>query len=204
MLRATLTSSSCRDERAFYTALKEKADLQINKFLNEANTLDGHYMHVLTLLLRLRQACSHPSLVSGAIDKDALVVKAPAPTVTISTGEIQTLEDPDGDIDDLVNALGGIGLSNAKKCIVCTNEFVPGSWTTKDGQHCKGCKEEIERYAGLQFSTKIKKVIEILKQIQEKREEGAKKSIIFSQFVKFFDLLVPFLKRAGVKYVLCK
>jgi SNF2 family DNA or RNA helicase len=141
--------------------------------------------------------------VAGGIDKDALEIRAPLPA-TSKNGEVEKLEDLDGDIDDLANALGGIGLSSVKTCIVCTKDLLPGSWNEAEGRYCKGCKYEIELYAGLQFSTKIKKTIELLEQIQEKREDGAKKSIIFSQFTQFFDLLVPFLKRAGIKYVMCE
>lgn len=42
------------EERAFYTALQDKMQLALNKFI-EAGTVMNNYTAVLTLLLRLRQ-----------------------------------------------------------------------------------------------------------------------------------------------------
>ncbi|KAI9677213.1 MAG: hypothetical protein M1829_002787 [Trizodia sp. TS-e1964] len=50
------------DERAFYTALETKTQLQFNKYMR-ANSIGRNYSNVLVLLLRLRQACCHPHLI---------------------------------------------------------------------------------------------------------------------------------------------
>lgn len=51
-------------------------------------------------------------------------------------------------------------------------------------------------------SAKIRKILELLDAIEE-RGEG-EKTIIFSQFTSMLDLIEPFLKADGIKYVRCK
>eukprot|EP01087_Luapelamoeba_hula_P015482 TRINITY_DN4635_c0_g1_i1.p1 TRINITY_DN4635_c0_g1~~TRINITY_DN4635_c0_g1_i1.p1 ORF type:complete len:1320 (-),score=276.81 TRINITY_DN4635_c0_g1_i1:92-4051(-) len=49
-------------ERDFYNALEKASQLQFNEYLRRGVVMQ-HYSEILVLLLRLRQACSHPSLV---------------------------------------------------------------------------------------------------------------------------------------------
>ncbi|KAI8928180.1 SNF2 family N-terminal domain-containing protein [Entophlyctis helioformis] len=58
-------------EREFYDALEKRQKLRFNAYLR-AGTVQKNYTNILTLLLRLRQACLHPSLLK---DQD----KAPEP-----------------------------------------------------------------------------------------------------------------------------
>lgn len=46
-------------------------------------------------------------------------------------------------------------------------------------------------------------MLEILKDIKE-RSGGVEKTIVFSQFTSMLDLIEPFLKEEGVKYVRCE
>jgi SNF2 family DNA or RNA helicase len=78
-----------------------------------------------------------------------------------------------------------------------------GEWNT----HCVDCvplaqqakQAEIERPT----SAKIRMVLKLLHDI-DVRSKGEEKTIIFSQFTSMLDLLEPFLKEKGVKYVRCK
>ncbi|KAF1985652.1 hypothetical protein K402DRAFT_394635 [Aulographum hederae CBS 113979] len=49
-------------ERELYTALERKTQVKFNKFV-KGNAVMKNYMHILVLLLRLRQACCHHSLI---------------------------------------------------------------------------------------------------------------------------------------------
>eukprot|EP00123_Amoebidium_parasiticum_P010980 comp20442_c0_seq1/m.25985 comp20442_c0_seq1/g.25985 ORF comp20442_c0_seq1/g.25985 comp20442_c0_seq1/m.25985 type:complete len:1073 (-) comp20442_c0_seq1:89-3307(-) len=49
------------DEQEFYTALETRAQIRFNTYVREG-TVMKNYSHILVLLLRLRQACCHPSL----------------------------------------------------------------------------------------------------------------------------------------------
>lgn len=65
-LTDTQTPEFCdKEEEAVYRAVQEKSVLTVNKFL-AAGTLANNYSSVLLMLLRLRQACSHPFLIEYA------------------------------------------------------------------------------------------------------------------------------------------
>jgi SNF2 family DNA or RNA helicase len=67
------------DEQELYTALESKTQLQFNKYLR-AGTIGRNYSNILVLLLRLRQACCHPHLMSDfSVD------------ISASTGEIDMI-----------------------------------------------------------------------------------------------------------------
>ncbi len=51
------------DELEFYRSLENRTQLQFNRYL-EAGTVGRNYSNILVLLLRLRQACCHPHLIS--------------------------------------------------------------------------------------------------------------------------------------------
>lgn len=51
------------DERQLYDALEARTQIQFNKYL-QAGSVGRNYSNVLVLLLRLRQACCHPHLIT--------------------------------------------------------------------------------------------------------------------------------------------
>ncbi|KAE8385977.1 SNF2 family N-terminal domain-containing protein [Aspergillus alliaceus] len=51
------------DEQELYNSLEHRTQLQFNKYL-EAGTVGRNYSNILVLLLRLRQACCHPHLIT--------------------------------------------------------------------------------------------------------------------------------------------
>lgn len=54
-----------KDESDFYNAVVERSVVTVNRFV-VSGTLALNYSHVLLMLLRLRQACSHPFLIEYA------------------------------------------------------------------------------------------------------------------------------------------
>jgi SNF2 family DNA or RNA helicase len=52
-------------------------------------------------------------------------------------------------------------------------------------------------------SAKIRMMLKILRDIDE-NSSSEEKTIIFSQFTSMLDLIEPFLKEAGVKFVRCE
>ncbi|KAJ6618869.1 SNF2 family N-terminal domain-containing protein [Mycena sp. CBHHK59/15] len=182
-------------EQAFYTALETKMEGVIEKILRQSASGGGAaYFGVLLLLLRLRQACSHPCLVSKdyKTDLDAVDPKVKKPS---DAGDL--------DGDDLAAAFGAMNV--ARKCQVCTQEIdsrnaATGEWDT----HCIDCAP-LAIQAKLQgderpASAKIRMILKLLRQI-EARSDGEEKTIIFSQFTSMLDLLQPFLQEAGIRYV---
>nr|WVH01933.1 SNF2 family N-terminal domain [Naematelia aurantialba] len=180
------------EERAFYEALQAQTALTFNKFM-KAGTAMANYTSVLTLLLRLRQACDHPSLVTASWTTDA---------DAIGNKPVEELTE-DTEADELADLLDTLGVS-AKKCAICFIQLEAG-----DDKHCTGCVE-IARKARAQSaeiddglppsSAKIRMLLKLLQDV-DVRSKSKEKTIVFSQFTSFLNLVEPFLKRAGVTYV---
>jgi SNF2 family DNA or RNA helicase len=90
-------------------------------------------------------------------------------------------ESDDDDDDDLANLLGGLAVDE--------NSRAP---STGD--------EAASREKPLGSSAKIRQLLQILEPIRERGE----RTIVFSQFTSFLDLLGPFLKSNGISFVRCK
>ncbi|KAL7008008.1 hypothetical protein EMMF5_002657 [Cystobasidiomycetes sp. EMM_F5] len=104
----------------------------------------------------------------------------------------------DNDIDDLASALGRVGLGASTKCSVCSEETP----NMASDDVCRPCADQLKKFKGLQFSTKIRKLLEVLENLR--KEDPKQKTIVFSQFTSFFDILRPFLKKAGFTFVDCE
>ncbi|KAI8958111.1 SNF2 family N-terminal domain-containing protein [Daldinia sp. FL1419] len=116
-------------ERRFYDRLEKRTDKSIEAMMKSKL----NYASALVLLLRLRQACDHPKLVEGKLekDKDAL-------------SEESKPKKNEADMDALADLLGGLDVE-AKHCDICGWELdrdsrQPGS------DKCKACYEDLEYF----------------------------------------------------------
>ncbi|KAI1458127.1 SNF2 family N-terminal domain-containing protein [Annulohypoxylon moriforme] len=116
-------------ERRFYDRLEKRTDKSLEQMMRSKL----NYASALVLLLRLRQACDHPKLVEGKLekDKDAL-------------SEETKPKKNDADVDALADLLGGLGVET-KHCDICGWELdnesrQPGS------DKCKACFEDLEYF----------------------------------------------------------
>lgn len=81
--------------------------------------------------------------------------------------------------------------------------------SSSDSKYCNDCgglarRKSISPSSSLPpDSAKIRKILEILEDIEE-RSGGVEKSIIFSQFTSMLDVIQPFLKDRGFQFVRCK
>ncbi|RSH87961.1 uncharacterized protein EHS24_000484 [Apiotrichum porosum] len=173
------------EERQFYDALEQRTALTFNKFLRNGSAM-SNYTSVLSMLLRLRQACDHPALVTKALAYD-----------------VDALENSQADqADELADLLSGLGVASEKKCEIC--------FVVLDDQKlsmCPECNEIAVKAKGGDCdpvlppsSAKIRKLLELLSDIDE-RSDSTEKTIVFSQFTSFLDLVEPFLVQAKIKYV---
>lgn len=72
-----------KDEWEFYESLRDKTQLQFNKY-RKAGTVGKNYSNILVLLLRLRQCCCHPHLIidleaaagSAELTEDQMIERA--------------------------------------------------------------------------------------------------------------------------------
>ncbi|KAH9937842.1 SNF2 family N-terminal domain-containing protein [Epithele typhae] len=181
-------------ERAFYNSVEQMVQTSLEK-LQQGN-INKSYTSVLVLLLRLRQACNHRGLISKdyATDQEAVEPKSAS----------QTSEDADDPADELAAMLGGLGISR-KPCQLCQKPLT--SSNTWKNDVCVDCedvyKDALEAAAsptGLPpHSSKTRMIVKILREAEE-RGEG-EKTIIFSQFTSMLDLIEPFLRAEGMKFV---
>lgn len=125
-------------ERTFYRHLEQRTDRSLEQMM------DGHklnYASALVLLLRLRQACNHPELVSRSIakDKDAL-----------TTGQTSGSQSPrkskqvDRDLDGVADLLGGLSVQT-KQCDACQLELTKEE--VKAGSiRCISCETDLREF----------------------------------------------------------
>ncbi|KAF7799491.1 hypothetical protein EIP86_010726 [Pleurotus ostreatoroseus] len=176
------------EERQFYNGVQAMVDKNLETLQQQEN-MAKNYTSMLVLLLRLRQACNHPSLVSKDYrqDKEAVDPKA-----------AKDDDDVGDNGDDLAELMGGLGLGAIKRCNMCQTP-ITSSNKGKDDLCCSSCDSLMEKARKKTAtsdlppsSAKIRKTMELLRDIQERDED--EKTIIFSQFTSMLDLIEPFLK----------
>jgi SNF2 family DNA or RNA helicase len=90
---------------------------------------------------------------------------------------------------------------------------------SKDDHHCQSCVELTRRANRKSLSkvkdsnlppdsAKIRKLVELLKEIDAREDEGGErtgeKTIVFSQFTTMLDLIELFIKDAGISFARCE
>ena len=169
-------------EREFYEALETR--MRYNFQEHESGAQRMNMMGVLVMLLRLRQACNHPALVTG--------------TAADSREEIAPV--PQDDDDDLADMLASLTVGS-QQCERCQKTLPKGA-----PRLCEDCEaqQKEEQVRGIDWtrpgtmSTKVTQLVRLLDDILARPDE---KIIVFSQFTRFLDLLEPTLRRRGIDLV---
>ena len=116
-------------ERKFYDRLEDRADQRMAAMLREKMT----YASAFTLLLRLRQACNHPKLVEGKLEKDKEAMAGAF-----------SQKSQDSDVDALADMLSGTDIG-ARGCSVCGRTL--GAVDADLGQDmCSECHDDLEYF----------------------------------------------------------
>ncbi|KAK6138892.1 hypothetical protein DH2020_027366 [Rehmannia glutinosa] len=204
-------------EHDFYSALFKRSKVQFDQFVAQGKVLHN-YANILELLLRLRQCCNHPFLVMsrGDTDKYADLNKLAKrlfqsnPDSTTQTGPSPAyVEEVVDNIRNGENSECPICLESADDPVLtpCAHrmcrECLLSSWPTPAGGLCPICRQllkktelitcpsasrfRIDVEKNWQESSKILKLLDCLENI---RNSGSgEKSIVFSQWTSFLDLL---------------
>lgn len=125
----TVAAELTPQERRFYNRLAARADQKMEAMMKERIS----YANAFTLLLRLRQACNHPKLVEGKLEKDK---------DAMSIGSSQKSQDTD--VDAMADMFAGMGIES-KSCSVCGREL--SSVDTELGRdNCAECHDDLEYF----------------------------------------------------------
>ncbi|KNE99637.1 hypothetical protein PSTG_07131 [Puccinia striiformis f. sp. tritici PST-78] len=180
------------EETEFYQTVSERMAERMAK-ISASGDVQKSYITILTLILRLRQATLHPALGSEKADADSLEA-----TDTKNAAPAEDMEDK---VDGLADMMGGMVVKqDHTKCSICLEVLPPDQ---VDAVHCTACARQLrlaKTFEGMQNSTKVSRLLELLDEIKAEDTKTHKKTIVFSQFTSFLNLIEPFIKKAGYGY----
>ncbi|KAI7874992.1 hypothetical protein K492DRAFT_137057 [Lichtheimia hyalospora FSU 10163] len=177
------------DERQFYEFVNANAQASFNKFV-EAGTVMKNYSSVLVLLLRLRQACLHPSLTmmeAPTIDSAASeeerreVVKAMDPQVVqrlVQSDDLKEIECPICmDLAAQAQIISQCGHVLCRECL--TNYINTGDANDKRCPQCRGPLKtdkvvSVEMFLQVHAPDQFREAMEDITAAKDKEEEMAK------------------------------
>ncbi|KAI0477322.1 hypothetical protein GGR56DRAFT_636793 [Xylariaceae sp. FL0804] len=124
-----ITAQFSPAEQRFYDRLEKRTDKSLENMMRSKL----NYASALVLLLRLRQACNHPKLVEGKLEKDRDALSE----------ETRTKKN-DTDVDALADLLGGLDVET-KHCEICGFEL-EGDNRQPGSDKCKDCFTDLEYF----------------------------------------------------------
>ena len=157
----TVAAELSAAERKFYDRLEDRTDKSMKAMMQEKMS----YLNAFTLLLRLRQACNHPKLVEGKIEKDR---------DAMTTDNTQSQKSQDNDVDAMADLFSDMGIAS-KKCSVCALEL-PKEDVEKKQDTCSDCLQDMVQFKEFEKPGKKKKKIKKSKKHGKSRSEKAKEA----------------------------
>ncbi|KAA1111497.1 hypothetical protein PGT21_001816 [Puccinia graminis f. sp. tritici] len=180
------------EETQFYQTVTERMTERMAK-ISASGNMQRSYITILTLVLRMRQATLHPALGSDKADAENLEA-----TDAKNSAPQEDLEDK---VDSLADMMDSMGVKQDQpKCLICLEILPP---EVADAVHCTACARQLrlaKTFEGMQSSTKVSRLLELLDEIKAEDTKTPKKTIVFSQFTSFLNLIEPFIKKAGYGY----
>ncbi|XP_043694361.1 DNA repair protein RAD5B [Telopea speciosissima] len=217
-------------ERDFYDALFRRSKVQFDKLVAQGKVLHN-YANILELLLRLRQCCNHPFLVMSRCDtKTERYVELDKLARRFLEGNsnrsnLNQIVPTRAYVEEVVE---DIRQGKDTECPICLEfpddhvltpcahrmcrECLLKSWPTPEGGHCPICRTPLKNddlitcpldnqfwidIENWKESCKVLKLLDCLELLSSSGE----KSIIFSQWTSFFDLLQNPLEKKGIKFL---
>ncbi|EEF34931.1 DNA repair helicase rad5,16, putative [Ricinus communis] len=217
-------------ERDFYEALFKRSKVKFNQFVEQGRVLHN-YASILELLLRLRQCCDHPFLVMSRgdtqeySDLNKLAKRFLKGGQNMLEGEARDVPSR-AYVEEVVEELRK---GDQGECPICLEAFedavltlcahrlcrecLLASWRNSTSGLCPVCRKIVTRQELITAPTDSRfqidieknwvessKVIVLLQELENLRSSGSK-SILFSQWTAFLDLLQIPLSRSGISYV---
>ncbi|XP_009772967.1 DNA repair protein RAD5B [Nicotiana sylvestris] len=216
-------------ERDFYDALFKRSKVQFDQFVAQGKVLHN-YANILELLLRLRQCCNHPFLVMSRSDTQEFADLDKLARRFLETNPDSTTQKAltPAYVEEVVE---GIRNGENTECPICLEsaddpvltpcahrmcrECLLSSWRTPASGLCPICRQMIRKNElftcpsenrfridvekNWQESSKVSKLLDCLESIR--KSGSGEKSIVFSQWTTFLDLLEIPLKRKKIGYL---
>ncbi|XP_028097411.1 DNA repair protein RAD5A isoform X1 [Camellia sinensis] len=217
-------------EKDFYEALFRRSKVKFDQFVEQGRVLHN-YASILELLLRLRQCCDHPFLVMSRgdtqefSDLNKLAKRFLKGGQEVVEGEANVVPSR-AYIQEVVEELRK---GEQGECPICLEAFedailtpcahrlcrecLLASWRTPTSGLCPVCRKSVSRQDLITVPTDSRfqidveknwvessKVAALLQELENLRSSGSK-SIVFSQWTAFLDLLQIPLSRSKIPFV---
>nr|GEU68872.1 helicase, C-terminal [Tanacetum cinerariifolium] len=216
-------------EKDFYDALFKRSKVKFDQFVEQGRVLHN-YASILELLLRLRQCCDHPFLVMSRGDtqeysdlgklakrflkggKGAMEEGKEIPSKAYIQEVVQELQKGEqGECPICLEAFEDAVLTPCAHRLC--RECLLSSWRTHMSGLCPVCRKEVSKQELITAPTDSRfrvdvdknwvessKVSALLRELESFRSSGAK-SIVFSQWTAFLDLLQIPLSRNNISFL---
>lgn len=217
-------------EKDFYEALFERSKVKFDQFVEQGRVLHN-YASILELLLRLRQCCDHPFLVMSRgdtqeySDLNKLAKRFLKGTPNLQVGEGRDLPSR-AYVQEVMEELRS---GEHGECPICLEVFedavltpcahrmcrecLLASWRNSSSGLCPVCRKAINRQDLITAPTENRfqidieknwvessKVVALMNELETIRLSGSK-SILFSQWTAFLDLLQVPLSRSNIPFL---
>ncbi|KAL7754426.1 hypothetical protein RI367_000407 [Sorochytrium milnesiophthora] len=167
-------------ERIFY----DKFERKMNDAANNMMAGENNYLRVFALLTRLRQAVDHPRLIESDFVNEP-IIKTSA-----------SADDDDEVVADLTSLIDSLAINCEDECRLCQNPV--GASGNAQG-YCRDC---VDLCHGVNaFGTISSKIASMLRVLKDNRtEDPGSKTVVFSLFTKFLDMLEVPLRKEGIQF----
>ncbi|KAI4382285.1 hypothetical protein MLD38_008266 [Melastoma candidum] len=217
-------------EKDFYEALFKRSKVKFNQFVEQGRVLHN-YASILEMLLRLRQCCDHPFLVRSRGDTQDFadlnklarhILKGNQSAIDGETKDTLSRAYVEEVLEEIRKGEGG-------ECPICLEAFedavltpcahqlcrecLLSSWRNASSGLCPVCRKTISKKELITTPTESRFQIDIEKNWVESSKIGAllhelenirssgTKSIVFSQWTAFLDLLQIPLSRNSIQFL---
>ncbi|KAI9357309.1 SNF2 family N-terminal domain-containing protein [Zopfochytrium polystomum] len=186
-------------EKKFYQLLETVVRRRVKQYLKDAESKTAT---LLTLLLRLRQACNHPCMVGGLVDPDA---------ASLVSG-VNKADSVDVELESMLNLFQSMQVRSPDERTACACCMTP---LPAKGPLCDNCKAVLMSYpnpavlgqkgvidalrSSWVSSTKIDAALNILG--EGLKSKPSDKWIVFSQFTSLLDIIEIPLTKQHCKFV---
>ncbi|XP_071687105.1 DNA repair protein RAD5B-like [Rutidosis leptorrhynchoides] len=215
-------------EHDFYDALFKRSKVQFDQFVAQGKVLHN-YANILELLLRLRQCCNHPFLVMSRGDSQQFSDLNKLARRFLDNNLDSSAPNPSkAYIEEVVD---GLRKGENTECPICLEsaddpvltpcahmmcrECLLSSWRNPAYGLCPICRQNLRKTDLISCPTDSKfrvdveknwkessKVSKLLECLESTRKKGnGEKSIVFSQWTSFLDLVEIPLKRRNIGFL---